>query len=142
MADRDMLKTYSGSCHCGAVRFEIDADIDHVRVCDCSVCAKRGALIVRVSSDAFRLLTPLDGLTVYRWGSRTAADYFCPVCGILPFRKPSHPTAAERATGARPFDGWAVNTRCLKGFDPGSVPVKRISGSRLVLAPSGKEGAG
>ncbi len=96
---RPMMKTYAGSCHCGAVRFEINADIDHVRACDCSICAKRGALIHRVAPDAFRLLTPLEELSVYRWGSLTAADYFCSVCGILPFRKPSHPTAEERAAG-------------------------------------------
>ena len=123
---------YAGSCHCGAVRFEIDADIDHVRVCDCSVCSKRGALIYRVAADALRLLTPLEQLSAYRWGSLTATDYFCTVCGILPFRKPGHPTPQERAAGVQLFDGWAVNTRCLEGFDPSSVPVRRIHGGRLV----------
>ncbi|MFA9441555.1 GFA family protein [Uliginosibacterium sp. sgz301328] len=125
------MRTYQGTCHCGAVRFEIDAHIDHVRSCDCSICAKRGALIFRVAPGAFRLFTSMDALSVYRWGSRTAADYFCPTCGVMPFRKPSHPTRAERAAGVRPFDGWAINTRCREGFDPASVPVRRIHGSRL-----------
>ena len=31
-----MKQTYQGSCHCGTVRFEVEADLDHVRVCDCS----------------------------------------------------------------------------------------------------------
>ncbi|HVY15390.1 MAG TPA: hypothetical protein VHB27_09185 [Rhodopila sp.] len=82
-------------------------------------------------------MTPLAALSVYRWGSRTAADYFCPVCGILPFRKPSAPTARERAEGVRPFEGWAVNTRCLEGFDPSAVPVRRIHGSALVAERPG-----
>jgi hypothetical protein len=34
-----MKQTYRGRCHCGKVRFEVDADLDHVRVCDCSICA-------------------------------------------------------------------------------------------------------
>ncbi|MFC4275672.1 GFA family protein [Achromobacter aloeverae] len=125
------MKTYQGTCHCKAVRFEIDADIDHVRACDCSVCSRRGALIFRVAPEAFRLLTPIEDLSVYRWGSMTGADYFCPVCGILPFRKPSAPTATEAAAGLRPFLGWAINTRCLEGFDPASVPLMKIHGSRL-----------
>ena len=39
-----MKKTYTGSCHCGKVRFEVAMNLDHVRVCDCTVCKKRGAL--------------------------------------------------------------------------------------------------
>ncbi len=128
-----MMKTYQGSCHCGAVRFDIDADIDHVRVCDCSICSRRGALIYRVAAGAFRLLTPLSELSVYRWGSQTAIDYFCPICGVLAFRKPSRPTGEEQAAGVQPFEGWAVNTGCLEGFDPASVPARKIHGSRLVV---------
>ncbi|MFT4172347.1 MAG: GFA family protein [Rhodocyclaceae bacterium] len=130
-----MMKTYQGACHCGAVRFEVDADIDHVRVCDCSICARRGALNFRVPANALRMHTPLAAMSVYRWGSMTAADYFCPVCGILPFRKPSQPTPAERAAGLPPFDGWAVNTRCLDDFDPASVPIRHIHGRDLVIEP-------
>jgi hypothetical protein len=37
-----MKQTYRGSCHCGKVQFEIGADLDHVRVCDCSICRRRG----------------------------------------------------------------------------------------------------
>lgn len=130
-----MRRPYAGSCHCGAVRFEIEAEIDHVRACNCSICERRGALIHRVSSADFRLLTPLGDLATYRWGSRTGCDYFCPTCGILPFRKPSQPTAAERAAGAVPFTGWAVNVRCLADFDLSSVPVVQIDGRSLRIEP-------
>lgn len=126
-----MRKTYQGACHCGRVRFEVDADIDHVRVCDCSICRKRGALIHRVAQEDLRIHTPLDQLTLHQWGSFTARDYFCPVCGILPFRRPSAPTPEERANGVESFDGWAVNTRCLDGVDPSTVPTREIFGSRI-----------
>ncbi len=122
---------YDGSCHCGHVRFRVEAEITHVRVCTCSVCHKRGALNFRVPDEALELLTPLSEMRLYQWGTRTAKDYFCPHCGILPFRRPSHPTGAERARGIEPFDGWAVNTRCLAGFDPASVPVVRIDGAAI-----------
>ncbi|MGD1883123.1 MAG: hypothetical protein ACFB11_12490 [Paracoccaceae bacterium] len=78
-----------------------------------------------------RLLTPLADLTLYEWGSRTAKDYFCPRCGILPFRRPSHPSEQELSEGVRRFDGWAVNTRCLDGFDPAAVPAQAIHGSKI-----------
>ncbi len=126
-----MRKTYKGSCHCEKVRFEVTADIDHVRVCDCSVCRKRGALNFRVEEADFRLETPLAELSVYRWGSLTARDYFCPACGILPFRRPSAPTSAELSQGAAPFSGWAVNVRCLDEFDVSALPQHPVFGSRL-----------
>ncbi|WP_233168525.1 GFA family protein [Xylophilus sp. ASV27] len=125
------LTTYQGACHCGRTRFEVDADIDHVRVCDCSVCRRRGALTHRVPKERLRLLTPWSDLSLYQWGSRTAQDFFCPTCGVLPFRRPSDPTAQELAAGVEPFDGWAVNVRCLEGVDLASLPVRHIAGSRI-----------
>ena len=115
-----MKQTYRGSCHCGHVRFEIDAELDHVRVCDCSVCSRRGALNHRVAPHCFRLLTPLEDLTTYTFHTRTARDYFCPTCGILPFRRPRTDP-----------DVWTVNVRCLEGVDLDAIPVKRVYGSRL-----------
>jgi hypothetical protein len=125
-------KTYGGRCHCGRVRFEVDADLDHVRACDCSICVRRGALNHRVPKDRLRLLTSWNDLTRYQWGTRTACDYFCPTCGILPFRRPSDPTQQELRDGVEPFDGWAVNVRCLDGVDIEAIPVRRIHGSRIV----------
>ena len=115
-----MKTTYLGSCHCGAVRFEVDADLDHVRVCDCSICRKRGGLMHRVDPSDFRLLTPIDHLTLYQWHTHTARDYFCKACGILPFRRP------RTAPGK-----WAINVRCLDGVDFEAIPIKRLQGSKL-----------
>ena len=115
-----MKKTYRGSCHCGDVRFEVDMDLDHVRVCDCSLCRKRGALNHRVTPEDLRLLTPLDAMTLYQWHTMTAKDYFCPRCGMLPFRRPR--TAPHL---------WTVNVRCLEAVDLDAIPVRQMKGSAL-----------
>ncbi len=126
-----MIQTYQGACHCGQVRFVVEADIDHMRVCDCSVCHRRGALIHRVAKGRLQLSTRWDDLTQYRWGTQTAVDYFCRRCGTLPFRSPSAPTPSEVRAGIKPFDGWAVNVRCLKGVDIQSIPRRLVAGSQL-----------
>lgn len=115
-----MKTTYTGGCHCGDVRFEVDMDLDHVRVCDCSLCRKRGALIHRVDETDLRIQTDLDALTLYQWHTGVAKDYFCPRCGMLPFRRPR--TAP---------DCWAVNVRCLDGVDLEVIPRKPVQGSAL-----------
>jgi hypothetical protein len=125
------MKTYSGSCHCGRVRFEVELELDHVRACDCSICHKRGGLMHRVEEGRLRLLTPLEDLALYRWHTRTAKDYFCPTCGILPFRRPRHRAAQEIAEGMSEFSGWSVNVRCLAGVDLSEIPVRRVHGSKL-----------
>jgi hypothetical protein len=109
---------YLGSCHCGNVRFELDADIDHVRVCDCSLCRRRGALNFRVEDAQLKPLTPLEDMTSYQWHTKTATDYFCPTCGMLPFRRPR--TAPHL---------WTVNVRCIEGLDLDAIAVKRVFGA-------------
>ena len=115
-----MKKTYRGTCHCGRVKFVVNANLDHVRVCDCSICRRRGALNHRVAESDLQILTPLDELTLYQWNTRTAKDYFCPTCGISPFRRPR--TAPEK---------WTVNVRCIEGIDPEAIPKKYVHGSQL-----------
>jgi hypothetical protein len=77
-------------------------------------------LIHRVSPDCFRLITPLQELSLYEWHTKVAKDYFCPDCGILPFRRP-------RTTE----DVIGINVRCLDGVDFSAIPIKPIYGSQL-----------
>jgi hypothetical protein len=113
-------QSYEGSCHCGGVNFEVDMDLDHVRVCDCSGCRMRGGLNHRVGADDIRLNTPLGALTLYQWNTRTARDYFCPTCGIQPFRRPRTAPAL-----------WTVNVRCLRDVDIDTIPIERVHGRDL-----------
>lgn len=114
------MTSYMGSCHCGRVRFRVEATLDHVRVCDCSICRRRGALLHRVQDRDLEILTPLADLSTYRFNTLQATDYFCPDCGILPFRRPR--TAPQM---------WSVNIRCLEDVDLDAIPVERVQGSRL-----------
>jgi|SRR4051812_8217117 hypothetical protein len=75
-------KTLRGSCHCGTVRFEVQADpTQGASRCNCSVCTKLGALGSIVKPDTFKLLTSEAELGVYEWGAKTSKRYFCKACG-------------------------------------------------------------
>jgi hypothetical protein len=126
-----MKKTYQGSCHCESVKFEVDASLESVRVCNCSICSMRGALIHRVENNELRIKTPIEELRTYEWHTNTAKDFFCPNCGILPFRRPRALTHDEVAKGMKPFDGWAINVRCLRGVDFSALTVIEINGRDL-----------
>jgi hypothetical protein len=116
------MPTYQGACHCGAVRFAIDADFTELTHCNCSLCAKKNALMTSVHESRFRLLAGEDKLTLYQWNARIARHYFCSVCGIYPFhRKRSMP------------DHYGINVMCLEGFDPVGVPTRRADGRTMTL---------
>jgi hypothetical protein len=108
------MQTYRGSCHCGAVQFEVDTDLTYAIECNCSMCAKRGALHHRVDPSQFRLLAGEDALTLYQFGTRTARHFFCKRCGIFPF---GHPRIDPRLV--------VVNVRCLDGVDPNDPKIVR-----------------
>ena len=101
-----MMHRYLGSCHCGAVRFEVEANIDRVTQCNCSVCTKKGILHHRVDEARFRLLSGAESLGTYQFGSRVAKHHFCTHCGIHTFTRPR--AAPELYT---------INVRCLDDYD-------------------------
>lgn len=49
------LQKYAGSCHCGAVRFEIETDFPQLSVCDCSICRRKNALMVKLRASKFNV---------------------------------------------------------------------------------------
>ena len=76
------MQTYQGSCHCGAVAFEIDAVLTEFTTCDCSLCRKKNAVMTKVHESAFRLLKGKNVLGLYEWNAHIAKHHFCNSCGI------------------------------------------------------------
>ena len=113
------LQTYQGSCHCGAVRFEIETDFPELTTCDCSIC-KKNALMVKVHESKFKLLQGEKSLTEYQFHTRTAKHFFCKVCGIYPFHR-------KRVTP----DNFGINVNCLEGFQPEGIPVRQAVGAAM-----------
>jgi len=55
------LKTYNGSCQCGAFAYELKAPEDLVTtVCNCSICSKKGFLSLFPGDDANLIVTKGD----------------------------------------------------------------------------------
>jgi hypothetical protein len=111
--DEDLVQ-HRGACHCGRVRFEVDAPIAiDALECNCSICSKSGFLHLIVPRSRFRLLQGSSHLETYTFNTGVARHLFCKTCGIKSFYIPrSNP------------DGYSVNVRCL---DPATISRVNVS---------------
>src|SRR5215218_8279318 len=98
------MKRYTGGCHCGAVRYEVSADLDKVVSCNCSICTKRGSLLAFAAADDFRLLSGDAGMTDYLFNNKVIHHLFCERCGVESFARGTAPNGSEMV---------AINVRCL-----------------------------
>lgn len=111
------MRPYTGSCHCGRVRFEVTTDLALVVECNCSICTRKAYLHLIVPQERFRLLSGEDDLITYRFGTMVAQHRFCGHCGVAGFYIPrSHPDHVD------------VNVRCLDDVDLQTLTVAPFDG--------------
>eukprot|EP00753_Platysulcus_tardus_P007009 PLAT14770.1.p1 GENE.PLAT14770.1~~PLAT14770.1.p1 ORF type:complete len:368 (-),score=169.34 PLAT14770.1:156-1259(-) len=120
------LVTHTGSCHCGAVRFAVAAPAEINAVdCSCSICTKKGRTPhLLVPASRFRLLTPVDALSLYQFGSGSARHLFCRHCGVHAFGTPRDAP-----------DEVDVNVLCLDASTISKLTVSFFDGAHLLDCP-------
>jgi hypothetical protein len=107
-----MPQTHHGSCHCGAVRFEVDGPIRDALACHCTQCRKvSGHFWAAASVPVARWrVTEARGLRWYR-SSPVAQRGFCGECGATLFWLPEADAV---------FD-WGTPEEHAISFSPGAL---------------------
>ena len=109
--------TVAGSCHCGAVRFELNEAPARVTSCNCSICRRLGTLMAYYHPAQVRVSGPT---VAYSWGDRSIAFHHCGTCGCTTHWSSLDPAQAER---------MAVNARLLPPDVIATVPVRHFDGA-------------
>jgi len=110
-------ETISGSCLCGAVRFEITRP-DHMTSCNCSACRRYAALWAYAPPARARIVAAEGATIAYTRGEASLAFHSCATCG----------TTTHWAS--RIDDKIAVNLRLAD--DPAvlaAIPVRHFDGA-------------
>ncbi|MFC5436873.1 GFA family protein [Rhodanobacter umsongensis] len=111
------MQTHKGSCHCKRVSFEFDGGVGAAIECNCSICRMKGAIWYGTDDAHFRILSGVDDLALYQFGTMTAKHYSCKSCGVSPFSRPRIAPAM-----------WVVNLRCVDGIELSGLEIQLFDG--------------
>ena len=104
------IQTYTGSCHCGDVKFEIDLDLaEGGGKCNCSICRKTRNWSASVKPEAFRLLSDPEATTDY-FRNGVVHWPFCKTCGVRPYGLGDIPEVGGKFV--------TVNIACIDNITP------------------------
>jgi hypothetical protein len=110
---------YTGSCHCGRIRYEVEGQVDSGLACNCSMCSRKGSLLWFVPREQMRLLTDEEAISTYLFNKHVIRHRFCAQCGIHTHGEAPGPDGRKMA---------AINLRTLEDFDLAGVPVHHFDG--------------
>ncbi len=113
--------SYSGSCHCGAVAFTVDADLpDRAMSCNCSHCRRKGLLLTFVPRGRLTVHSGEDRLSEYTFHRHAIAHRFCKLCGVQSFALGKMPDGSETA---------AINLRTVPQCDVDALALDKVDGA-------------
>jgi hypothetical protein len=103
------------TCHCGAVRLEIETPPETVTDCNCSICRRYGVLWAYYRLGQVRMRGETD---TYEWDDKSLKFHRCKVCGCVTHWSPNN----DR-------DRMGVNARLMAPEVLGAATVHRLDGA-------------
>lgn len=110
---------YEGGCQCGAVHYEVDADLENTLTCNCSRCQRMGFVLAFAPRESFELKSGEDNLTEYLFNKNVIRHLFCTTCGVESFAYGQMPDGSPTV---------AINVNCLDGVEPRTLNSRHVDG--------------
>tara|TARA_B100001248_G_C27098322_1_gene325833 strand:- start:42 stop:404 length:363 start_codon:yes stop_codon:yes gene_type:complete len=77
-------------CHCGSIEAEVnlEANLEKILRCNCSICKRKGAIMSMVKNEDFKITKGAEKLKLYQFHTKVAKHFFCTICGIYTHHNP------------------------------------------------------
>jgi hypothetical protein len=109
----------NGSCHCGAVCWQLEAPPESATACNCTICRRYGALwAYGVENEGIRVSGDTQ---IYVRGEKTIGFHFCVACGCVAYWR----ALIQNENGHRRI---AVNLRLTEPELISNVPIDHFEG--------------
>ena len=116
------MQNLTGSCHCGAIAYTVEADPATATACNCSICSRLGALWVFAPKSKFKLTKGEGKQGDYQFNKHRLHHRFCPSCGIESYAEGKGKDGSEQV---------GINLRCCEGVDVDKLTPKRVDGRSM-----------
>ena len=116
------MRTYTGSCHCGAIIFTVNGEFNEGMRCNCSHCKRKGFLLAFAEDSDFTLLHGADAQTTYHFNKHHIDHTFCKTCGVQAYGH-GHDGNGNFMT--------MINLNCLEDLNLNNIKVTEFDGAIL-----------
>lgn len=113
-------KQVQGTCHCGRIRFTLNALPERVTICNCSICSRYSAVWGYYQRRDVALEIADDAATAYQWNDRVINFIHCRFCGCM-----THYEDVEKTPESR----FAANFRMTPAAIWENIPVRYFDGA-------------
>ena len=105
------------SCHCGAIRIEVEAAPETVTDCNCSICRRYGVLWAYYPLKQVRIVSGSGATDIYMWDDRSIEFHRCKTCGCVTHWAPVDPAVDRMGVNARLMDLAVVAAARVRKLD-------------------------
>lgn len=109
----------TGSCHCGAIKIEVERKPRRLTSCNCSICRRHAGLWGFYDKTKVKVVAPKAALDRYVWGDKYLSLFRCATCGCVTHWLPIARTSHRMGVNFRNFDPSVIE----------SIRVRRLDGA-------------
>lgn len=115
------MTLYNASCHCGAVKYSVEGELEGLIECNCSICSRRAHILWFVPLDSLKFECGEEHLTAYKFGNKHLSHRSCKTCSTAMFSHGEY-EGAEKA---------GVNIRTFADLDLSKLDITQYDGKAL-----------